>query len=125
MLTKKQQQERKRKEQQEAAARAKLAKQLGRNADGSLPKAAKKVDDGSSLKLEYRTSDVGHLPSAKKLTVTEEGVFLVEGEDWAAREQAAQEEIERKKKRTAPLYNKGGYQYISDSEDPTTIGRKI
>lgn len=35
------------------------------------------------------------------------------------------EEIERKKKRIAPAYNKGGYAYISDETDPTTLGRKI
>jgi hypothetical protein len=33
-------------------------------------------------------------------------------------------EIERKFSRTAPLYSKGAYQYIGDSEDLTSIGRK-
>uniref|UniRef100_A0AB39CDQ8 Uncharacterized protein n=1 Tax=Pseudomonas phage HRDY3 TaxID=3236930 RepID=A0AB39CDQ8_9VIRU len=125
MLTRKQQQQRKQREQQEKAAKAKLAKQLGRNPDGTLPKSVKKKDDGSSLKLDYRTSDVKHVPSAEGRVVEEEGVFLEEGHDWAAREQAAQEEIEHKKKRTAPLWNKGGYMYISDEEDPTTLGRKV
>ena len=41
------------------------------------------------------------------------------------REKAAQEEIERKKKRTAPAYNKGGLQYISNPEDFKTMGRKV
>lgn len=35
-----------------------------------------------------------------------------------------QAEIERKRTRTAPLYSKGAYQYIGDSDDPTSIGRK-
>jgi hypothetical protein len=34
-------------------------------------------------------------------------------------------EIERKKTRIAPLWNKGSTQYITDGADPTTIGRKI
>ena len=42
-----------------------------------------------------------------------------------AREKKAQEEIERKKLRVAPLYSKGGYQYISDDTDLTTLGRKV
>lgn len=40
------------------------------------------------------------------------------------RELAAQKEIERKKKRVAILYNKGGYQYVSDATDLTTLGKK-
>lgn len=34
-------------------------------------------------------------------------------------------EIERKAKRVAPLWNKGATMYLSDEEDPTTIGKKV
>jgi hypothetical protein len=34
-------------------------------------------------------------------------------------------EIERKKTRVAPAYNKGATQYITDGADPTTLGRKL
>ena len=34
-------------------------------------------------------------------------------------------EIERKKTRIAPAYNKGATQYITDGSDPTTLGRKV
>lgn len=34
-------------------------------------------------------------------------------------------EIEKKKKRVAPAYNKGATQYITDGADPKTLGRKI
>ena len=34
-------------------------------------------------------------------------------------------EIERKKKKVAPAYNKGAVQYLTDGTDPATIGRKI
>lgn len=44
--------------------------------------------------------------------------------DMLEREQAAQEEIERKKRRVAPLYNKGGYQYVTDETDLSDLGRK-
>nr|DAF93466.1 MAG TPA: hypothetical protein [Myoviridae sp. ctshb19] len=125
MLTKKQIQARKQKQQQEEAAKARLAKQLGRNADGSLPKAAKKKDDGSSLKLDYRTSDVGHLPSAERNEIEPEAYFLVDGVDWEQRKKAAALETEHKKKCTAPLYSKGPYQFITDAADLTTLGRKV
>ena len=35
------------------------------------------------------------------------------------------EEIERKKTRVAPAYNKGAVQYITDGTDPSHLGRKI
>lgn len=34
-------------------------------------------------------------------------------------------EIERKKLRVAPAFNKGATQYITDGADPTTLGRKV
>ena len=34
-------------------------------------------------------------------------------------------EIERKKMRVAPLWNKGATMFITDNEDPKTLGRKI
>lgn len=34
-------------------------------------------------------------------------------------------EAERKKSRVAPLWNKGGVMYITDDQDPTTLGRKV
>lgn len=34
-------------------------------------------------------------------------------------------EARRKAARTAPLYNKGGYMYISEETDLSTIGKKI
>jgi len=34
-------------------------------------------------------------------------------------------EIERKKTRIAPAFNKGANQYITEGTDPTTLGRKI
>lgn len=33
--------------------------------------------------------------------------------------------IKQKASRTAPLFNKGGLQYISDGEDLTSIGKKV
>lgn len=34
-------------------------------------------------------------------------------------------ELEKKRMRVSPLYNKGGLQYITDAENPETLGRKI
>lgn len=127
MLTKKQQQKRKQEKQKEAAALAKLAKSLGRQPNGVLPKIKRKknADDGSSLSLEYRANDTQHIPSAKGVLSKVDGIFLVEGEDWVERERIASEEIEKKKKRIAPHFSKGPYQYLTDDTDPTTVGRKI
>jgi len=51
------------------------------------------------------------------------------GEDeYARREAEAQKEIKRKKTKVAPLYNKGGYQYVGDDAPPEIIknlGRKV
>jgi len=44
--------------------------------------------------------------------------------EMAEREAEAQKEIAAKKKRVAPLFNKGGYQFITDGTDPKDIGRK-
>ncbi|EJT0117277.1 hypothetical protein PJM41_0093 [Salmonella phage vB_SenS_UTK0009] len=44
-------------------------------------------------------------------------------EELAERERKAQEEIERKKMCTAPAYNKGAYQYVSDEEQAKMVGR--
>ncbi|QXV77276.1 hypothetical protein bas31_0070 [Escherichia phage DaisyDussoix] len=44
-------------------------------------------------------------------------------EELAERERKAQEEIERKKLCTAPAYNKGAYQYVSDAEQAKMVGR--
>ena len=48
--------------------------------------------------------------------------------EMAEREKKAQEEIERKKKRVAPMGNKMAYQYIGDNPDPEILkglGRKL
>lgn len=51
-------------------------------------------------------------------------------DDWRwkrDREESAETiaEIERKKTRVAPAFNKGAVQYITDETDPTYLGRKI
>ena len=46
--------------------------------------------------------------------------------EMAERERIAQEELERKKKQTAPLYNKGPVQYIDDiPEIIRDLGKKV
>lgn len=44
-------------------------------------------------------------------------------EEMQAREQAAREEAERRKKCVAPAYNKGAYQYVATEEDAKLVGR--
>ena len=45
-------------------------------------------------------------------------------EEMQRREDAAQEEIARKKKRVAVICHKSGYQYLSEDVDLTMIGKK-
>lgn len=45
--------------------------------------------------------------------------------EMVQREALAQREIALKRQRTAPLFNKGGYQFISDEMDLKTIGKKV
>ena len=46
---------------------------------------------------------------------------------WKNRKETAEtiKEIEAKKKRVAPAYNKGASQYITPGTDTTTLGRKV
>ncbi len=56
--------------------------------------------------------------------VRKPNVLVKYTDDMAVREAEAQVEVERKKKRIAPMYNKGAYQYVTDGTDPKDIGRK-
>lgn len=47
-----------------------------------------------------------------------------ESEELAAREAAAQEQIKVKRGRVAVICHKSGYQYVGESEDPRTFGKK-
>lgn len=72
----------------------------------------------------YRRPSAANVPSFSgdsSVTVTQTVSYTGE---MAEREKAAQKEIERKKRRTAPLYNKGGYQYVTDETDLSDLGRK-
>lgn len=60
----------------------------------------------------------------------ETGGFKKSVDDWKwkrGREESAEtiKEIEKKKSRIAPAWNKGANQYITDGDDPKTLGRKI
>lgn len=73
---------------------------------------------------ETRNTDVKIVSGTITSPVLQQPVSY-EDEEMAKREQTAQAEIERKKLRVAPMYNKGAYQYITDDTDPKTLGRKI
>lgn len=121
MLTRRQQQQRKQDKVKEAAEIARLSKQLGRNPDG---KAVRKKGKDNDLSVSYR-SDVSPHKSLAGTVRDTTAVFAFEVDDHDAREAVAQQEIERKKKRIAPHYSKGPYQYLTDDVDPTTLGRKV
>lgn len=75
----------------------------------------------------YRpVSSTDHLKSVDMQAPVLTQPLKYEGE-MAEREAAAQKEITRKKSMTAPIYNKGGYQYVGDMppEIIKTLGRKV
>lgn len=124
VLTKKQQQQRRQKREQEAAAVAKLARQLGRDPKTGKPAVSRKQE--KDLQVNYRDSGVRIYASGDKLAAPErDDTHVFQAEGWEEREALAQQETERKKKRIAPLYSKGPYQYLTDEADPTTLGRKV
>lgn len=96
---------------------------------GSNLKRADSIENttkgSSKLPIQYRIDPTRNIPSASLETLkgAHEAPVKYEGE-MLERELAAQEEIERKKKRIAPAYNKGAYQYITDGTDPSDLGRK-
>lgn len=119
MLTRKQAAARKREKEQEAAKVARLLKDLGRTNAGRVK--AKKVD--KDLVVDYRDQPKPQIQSAKAPTLEiEDSIFFEEG--YEEREAAAQQEIERKKKRVGVLVNKSGYQYLTEDTDLTTLGKK-
>lgn len=74
---------------------------------------------------------VAALPSARGTTLTLDKIdrskTILPEDEYKRREAAARAEIERKKKQIAPLWNKGGLQYIGDAppEIIETLGRKV
>lgn len=88
---------------------------LGRN---SLPDYL-----GKELAKRKRTPDLKSVGAVdRKFEAQLEKHLTAEMQE---REAAAQKEIARKRKRVAPMWNKGGLQYITDDTDLTTIGRKV
>lgn len=71
-------------------------------------------------------------PDEKKIPSLNDGVEPVRSTtkkkqyagEMAEREAEAQKEIEAKKKRVAPHWSKGSYQYITDEMDLSDLGRK-
>jgi hypothetical protein len=82
-------------------------------------------DLGVLRQRNERRSDVTIVERTHTASVTGPSVEAPRYEgDMLEREIKAQEEIAKKIKRIAPLYNKGAAQYITDETDPKTIGRK-
>lgn len=66
------------------------------------------------------------IPSAPPVQpVLQPKIAYEDNSEMAVREELAQKEKDRKRKRLAPLYNKGPVQYLTDDVDPTELGRKI
>lgn len=66
------------------------------------------------------------IPSAPPVEqVVRPKIDYEDNSEMAIREELAQKEKDRKRKRLAPLYNKGPVQYLTDDVDPTELGRKI
>lgn len=86
----------------------------------SVPQSSKK----SVLVTKAFVRETLKYPSLVSVSNSPVKVRPVLSPEMQRRELEAQKEIERKKKRVAILYNKGGYQYVSDETDLTTLGKK-
>lgn len=82
-----------------------------------ITEAMQRTANAPSANPDYQCRDITR--AEVKSTMSEQ--------EYVQREQAARVEIERKKKQVAPLYNKGGYQYVGDAppEIIETLGRKV
>lgn len=119
ILTKKQQAARRKRQRDEQARLEKLLK--------SRPKIdSREISVNAIPSYEYDDPvNAKALPSAQEAPeVLRSQVDYLEHPELAAREALAQEEKDRKRKRLAPLYNKGPYMLITDDADITSIGRK-
>lgn len=91
-----------------------------KNPLGFIPKRNPKATSRRSIKPANIGEPSTRLPPAPKSRFVDYGE---NHEEMLAREAKAQAEIERKKLCTAPAYNKGAYQYISDEEQAKMVGR--
>lgn len=106
--------------QQEQAALQKLLKQRPKidNREISVNAIPRyEYDDSVGIRSLPSAPDAPEVLLAK--TAYEESPEMLE------RERLAQVEKDRKRKRLAPLYNKGPVQYITDDADPKELGRKL
>ena len=87
------------------------------------------IPDYRTLLESRRRGDLHTAPSAPMQTIRPAPAAPARRDlptpEMEERERKAQAIAEQRKKRVAPAYNKGGYQYISDDTDLTTMGRKV
>lgn len=93
---------------------------------GYFGKKVIKVRDWTMPTLTYDT----YHDSLLSNNLHESGGFKKSVDDYKWKRNRAEssettKEIERKKTRIAPAWNKGATMYITDDTDPTTLGRKI
>lgn len=83
----------------------------------------------SKYKLEFPDLSVRQtIPMSNNLHVRggyKTSVFDYKWKSTLNESETTKQEIENKSKRIAPLWNKGGTMYITDQEDPKTLGRKV
>jgi len=63
--------------------------------------------------------------TAKNIDDTKWQNTYKDNDELRIREEVAQKEVDNKRKRIAPAYSKGNYQYISSLSDITTLGKKV
>lgn len=73
----------------------------------------------------YRRNDYSSLPSVTSKRFSDGDVSNTPkmSPEMQERERIAQQEIARKRKCTAPAYNKGAYQYVATTDQAKDVGR--
>lgn len=75
--------------------------------------------------LTSLSNNVAGACAAKRIDNSKWQNTYQDDEEMRLREIEAQKEVDIKRKRIAPAYSKGNYQYITDLKDLTTLGKKI
>ena len=104
-------------------SRVKSFSQIARQRTTERLRGFKEVPTEAVVPKPYRRNDYSTIPSASSVGNVSNVSAPILDEEMQERERLAQLEIERKKKCTAPLYNKGAYQYVATEEQAKDVGK--
>ena len=85
-----------------------------------VSKERTETSDTIDLEIDFEVGNV----AARKLGIRGNIRTNMSEEEYQAREEAAQQEIDRKRGQVAPAFNKGAYQYITSRDQVKDVYKK-